>query len=129
VFNASSLVAVLLALILPHAMAANNAIVVGQAIDLSGPNGSIGRDYVAGITTYFDSVNVKGGINGRKIAYVVNDDRGVAAESARLVGGLIKDQQADYLLGAIGSDATRATLAAPGEAIRPDDDSAAGRDI
>lgn len=112
-FKPLCLVSLLFALILPPAMAANNAIVVGQAIDLSGPNGSIGRDYVAGITTYFDSVNVKGGINGRKIAYVVNDDRGVAADSARIVGALIKEQQADYLLGAIGSEATEATLAAP----------------
>jgi branched-chain amino acid transport system substrate-binding protein len=95
------------------AHAAGNPIVVGQAIDLSGPNGSIGRDYVAGITTYFDSINVKGGVNGRKIAYIVNDDHGVAATSASLVGGLIKEQQADYLIGAIGSDANRAILAAP----------------
>lgn len=97
----------------PHASAAGNAIVVGQAIDLSGPNGSIGREYVAGITTYFDSINVKGGINGKKIQYVAIDDRGVAADSAKIVGALIKDQRADYLLGAIGIDATQAILAAP----------------
>lgn len=97
----------------PRAQAAGLPIVVGQAIDLSGPNGSIGRDYVAGISTYFDSLNAKGGINGRKIAYVVNDDRGLPAESARIVSGLIKDGRADYLLGAIGADATQATLAAP----------------
>jgi branched-chain amino acid transport system substrate-binding protein len=97
----------------PRADAAGNTIIVGQAIDLSGPNGSIGRDYVAGITTYFDSVNVKGGINGKKIQYVATDDRGVAADSARIVSALIKDQHADYLLGAIGIDATQAILAAP----------------
>jgi branched-chain amino acid transport system substrate-binding protein len=97
----------------PPALAANNAIIVGQAIDLSGPNGSIGRDYVAGITTYFDSINVKGGINGRKIEYVVHDDRGLPADSARIVSTLIKEQHADYLLGAIGAEATQATLAAP----------------
>ncbi len=98
---------------LPHATAAGNALIVGQAIDLSGPNGSIGRDYVAGITTYFDSVNTKGGINGRKIQYVVSDDHGLPADSARMVGALIKEQHADYLLGAIGADATAAILAAP----------------
>ncbi|MES2316485.1 MAG: ABC transporter substrate-binding protein [Pseudomonadota bacterium] len=108
----STLLLILGCAALPPAMAAN-PIVVGQAIDLSGPNGSIGRDYVAGITTYFDSVNVKGGVNGRKISYVVKDDRGVAADSASIVSGLIKEQQADYLLGAIGSDATQATVAAP----------------
>ena len=102
-----------LSFISPHAHAAGTPIIVGQAIDLSGPNGSIGRDYVAGISTYFDSLNAKGGINGRKISYVVNDDRGQPAESARIVSGLIKEGRADYLLGAIGAEATQATLSAP----------------
>ena len=92
---------------------AGKALVVGQSIDLSGPNGSIGRDYVAGITTYFDSVNQKGGIDGRKIQYLVRDDHGVAAEAATNVSTLIKDDRADYLLGAIGNDATQAISAAP----------------
>jgi branched-chain amino acid transport system substrate-binding protein len=92
---------------------AGNNVIVAQSIDLSGPNGSIGRDYVAGITTYFDSINQKGGINGRKITYLVRDDRGVAAETAAHVTALIKEERADYLLGAIGNDATRAITAAP----------------
>ena len=92
---------------------AGKAIVVAQSIDLSGPNGSIGRDYVAGITTYFDSVNQKGGINGRKIQYLVRDDHGVSAEAAANVTALIKDDRADYLLGSFGNDATRAIAAAP----------------
>ncbi|WP_426107571.1 ABC transporter substrate-binding protein [Massilia sp. TSP1-1-2] len=92
---------------------AGKAVIVAQSIDLSGPNGSIGRDYVAGITTYFDSVNQKGGINGRKVQYLVRDDHGVAAEAAANVTALIKDDHADYLLGAIGNDATRAIAAAP----------------
>jgi branched-chain amino acid transport system substrate-binding protein len=97
----------------PEALAADKTIVVGQAIDLSGPNGSIGRDYVAGITTYFDSVNVKGGVNGRKIVYIVRDDGGDAAESARQVTGLIRQERSQYLLGAIGAEATRAIVSAP----------------
>jgi ABC-type branched-subunit amino acid transport system substrate-binding protein len=95
------------------ASAAESVITVGQAIDLSGPNGSIGRDYVAGITTYFDSINAKGGLNGKKIRYIVRDDRGSPADSAKLVDALILQDQPDYLLGAIGAEATRAILAAP----------------
>jgi branched-chain amino acid transport system substrate-binding protein len=100
--------------ILPFAVhAAERDIVVGQAIDLSGDNGSIGRDYVAGITTYFDSVNAKGGIRGRKIRYIARDDQGNPAESAKLVEGLIRQDGAVHLLGGIGADATKAVLAAP----------------
>lgn len=97
----------------PAQAAPNRPIVVAQSMDLSGPNGSIGRDYVAGITTYFDSVNQKGGVNGRKIAYIVRDDHGVTAEAAANVSGAIKNDQADYLLGAFGNEATQAIAAAP----------------
>ncbi len=91
-----------------QAQGSEKVIVVGQAIDLSGPNGSIGRDYVAGITTYFDSINVKGGINGKKVKYIARDDHGVPAESASLTTELINQDKADYLLGGIGSDSTLA---------------------
>ncbi|MFZ6657145.1 ABC transporter substrate-binding protein [Undibacterium sp. TJN19] len=95
------------------AHAQSNAIIIGQAIDLSGPNGSIGRDYVAGITTYFDSINVSGGIGGRRIKYLVRDDQGIPAQSAQAVTELIEKDKAEYLLGGIGAAVTDAVLAAP----------------
>ncbi len=98
---------------------AGKAVVVAQSIDLSGPNGSIGRDYVAGITTYFDSINQKGGVNGRKIAYVVRDDHGVSAEAAANISALIKEERAEYLLGSIGNESTQAIAAAPAFAQSP----------
>lgn len=93
--------------------AQDNIIVVGQAIDLSGINGNIGRDYVAGITTYFDSVNANGGIAGKRVKYIVKDDQGVPAQSAKLVTELLDKDKADYLLGGIGSEVTEAVLANP----------------
>lgn len=95
------------------ASAAGRNLVVVQSIDLSGPNGSIGRDYVAGITTYFDSVNQKGGIKGRKIQFVVKDDHGNALHSAANVDSLIKAHPVDYVIGAIGTEANHAILDAP----------------
>lgn len=91
--------------------AQGNTIVIGQAIDLSGPNGSIGRDYVAGITTYFDSVNVSGGIGGKRIKYLVRDDQGNPATSAQAVADLLEKDKADYLIGGIGAAVTDAVLA------------------
>jgi ABC-type branched-subunit amino acid transport system substrate-binding protein len=90
-----------------------NTIVVGQAIDLSSPNANIGRDYVAGIKTYFDALNAAGGINGRKIRYVVKDDQGVPATSAKMVTELIERDQADFLIGGVGDNVTQAVLNAP----------------
>ena len=105
--------AVLSALVLSLPAHAGKTLVVAQSMDLSGPNGSIGRDYVAGITTYFDSINQKGGVNGRKITYLVRDDHGTSAEAVSNVSALIKDDHPDYLLGTIGNDATRAVASAP----------------
>ena len=108
-----TVVLVSLAFLLNSAFAQDNAIVIGQAIDLSGPSGSIGRDYVAGITTYFDSLNVAGGLNGRRIKYLVRDDQGDAAASAKAVAELISKDKVDYLLGGIGLSVTNAVVASP----------------
>jgi ABC-type branched-subunit amino acid transport system substrate-binding protein len=90
------------------AKAAGDTIVVGQSIDLSGPNGAIGRDYVAGIKTYFDALNSSGGINGKKIYYVVRDDTGKPDLAVKSVEDLIERDQADYLIGGIGDEVTQA---------------------
>ncbi|GAC1319198.1 MAG: hypothetical protein NVSMB28_08760 [Collimonas sp.] len=92
------------------ANAASDAIVIGQAIDLSGPNADLGRDYVAGIKTYFDVLNAKGGINGRHIQYLVRDDRGQADLAVKAVNELITQAHAAYLFGGVGDDVTRAVL-------------------
>lgn len=100
-----------LALTLPLvAGASGNAIVVGQAIDLSGPDGSIGRDYVTGIKTFFDAINSSGGINGRRIQYIVRDDQGRAELAAGAATELIERDQVDFLFGGVGDSSTQAVL-------------------
>lgn len=93
--------------------AAGNVIVIGQAIDLSGPNAAIGRDYVAGIKTYFDALNASGGINGRRIQYIVRDDQGLPAVAVSAVTELIERDQVDFLFGGVGDNTTQAVLNAP----------------
>ena len=95
------------------AEAAPETIVVGQAIDLSGPNADLGRDYVAGIKTYFDVLNAKGGINGRRIQYLVRDDRGQSDLAVKAVAELVDQGHASYLFGGVGDDVTRAVLNSP----------------
>ncbi|WP_233212719.1 ABC transporter substrate-binding protein [Collimonas sp. PA-H2] len=97
-------------LFLPLLAHAADTIVVGQAIDLSGPNADLGRDYVAGIKTYFDVLNTKGGINGRRIQYLVRDDRGQADLAVKAVAELIEQAHVSYLFGGVGDDVTRAVL-------------------
>lgn len=90
-----------------------NTIVVGQAIDLSSPNANIGRDYVAGIKTYFDALNANGGVNGKRIRYVVKDDQGIPAVAVKMATELIERDQADFLLGGVGDNVAQAVLNAP----------------
>src|SRR4051794_5943566 len=93
--------------------AAGNTIVIGQAIDLSSANASIGRDYVAGIKTYFDALNSTGGINGRRVQYIVRDDQGQPELAAKAVAELIERDQADYLMGGVGDAVTQAVVDSP----------------
>lgn len=88
-------------------------IVVGQAIDLSSPNANIGRDYVAGIKTYFDALNAAGGVNGKRIRYVVRDDQGMPAVTSKMVTELIERDQVDFLFGGVGDAAAQAVLNTP----------------
>ncbi len=93
--------------------AAGNTIVIGQVIDLSSPNAEIGRDYVAGIKTYFDAANANGGINGKQVRYVVRDDQGLPDNAAKAVGELIERDQVDYLIGGVGDVVTQAIVNTP----------------
>jgi len=85
-------------------------IVIGQVADLSGPNQDQGRDYVAGATVYFDSVNASGGIRGRRIVHLVRDSGGRADTGTQLARKLLEEDQAEILFGFTG-DAAVAALA------------------
>lgn len=59
-------------------------IVIAQSVDISGPLGYIGQDYLTGAKVYFDHINATGGINGRKISHLVMDNSGSMEKSARI---------------------------------------------
>jgi branched-chain amino acid transport system substrate-binding protein len=98
---------------------------IGIAVDQSGINADMARDYLAGARTYFDHINAAGGINGRKITVIVKDDEGVPANTVRLSRELIEKDRADVLFGYMGDEnvtalskdpffkASRVTLFAP----------------
>lgn len=53
---------------------APSSITLGQSVVLSGPMAENGVYYTQGIKLYFDQVNAKGGIHGRKILIKTLDD-------------------------------------------------------
>ena len=52
----------------------NDAITLGQSTALSGPLGDLGQEVLKGSKAYFDALNARGGINGRKIVLIAKDD-------------------------------------------------------
>lgn len=90
--------------------AAGRDIVIGQSIDLSGPQGDIGKDYLAGAKVYFDYINANGGINGRRISHLAVDNQGSAERSQQITRDFLGRQRVDALFGYFGQDSVEGVL-------------------
>jgi branched-chain amino acid transport system substrate-binding protein len=70
--------------------APNNTIIeIGYFGDLTGPTFNFGQSAINGVLMAASEVNQSGGINGRKIDIVIEDDKGSPEEAARLTAKLI----------------------------------------
>lgn len=87
-----------------------SSILLGQTGVFSGPVAEPGLQYRAGAQAYFDMVNAKGGVHGRKIKLLSYDDKfdpKLAAENARK---LLVEDKVFTLFGLIGTGATAASM-------------------
>ena len=71
----------------------HSRIKIGYFGDLSGPTFNFGRSAYNGVLMAADEINNAGGINGRRIDVVFEDDRGSPEEAARLTAKLIDDDK------------------------------------
>jgi branched-chain amino acid transport system substrate-binding protein len=76
---------------------------VGVYVDLSGKTSSFGKSTKDGITLAFEEINAKGGVDGRKLVAVVEDDRGVPSEAKTVVTKLISTDKVQAVLGEVAS--------------------------
>src|SRR5215510_8607279 len=67
----------------------NRTIKIGYFGDLSGPTFNFGQSAINGVLMAASEINQNGGINGRKIDVVIEDDKGSPEEAARLTAKLI----------------------------------------
>lgn len=85
-------------------------IVLGQSAALSGPSKQLGTEMRDGALAYFDHINSKGGVNGRKIVLKSLDDGyepdRAAANTKELIGG----EQVFALFGYVGTATSNASL-------------------
>lgn len=78
-------------------------VVLGQSLGLSGPLAQMAPDIANGGKAYFDAVNAKGGVHGRKIRTVVVDDGYDPATSLKTVRQLIDDEHVFALYSLTGT--------------------------
>ncbi|HEY0140797.1 MAG TPA: ABC transporter substrate-binding protein [Thermoanaerobaculia bacterium] len=76
---------------------------------LTGDQASFGTATVNGVKLAAEEINAAGGINGRKIRLVIEDDQGRAEEAASVVTKLITSNQ---VYGLIGENSSNQSLAA-----------------
>ena len=83
----------------------NGAIVIGLQGPMTGEYAAEGLGYRNAVTMLVDQTNAAGGINGRKVQLVIEDDKGDAQESA-LVADRLVAQNVMAVIGAWNSGAT-----------------------
>jgi ABC-type branched-subunit amino acid transport system substrate-binding protein len=81
----------------------NDKIVLGQSVALSGPAAQLGIQMRNGLKAYFDEVNAKGGVNGRKIELVTLDDGYEPARTVPNTKELIEKRRVFALIGYVGT--------------------------
>ena len=78
-------------------------IILGQAAVFSGPAAQLGIQMRNGIKTYLDYVNAKGGVHGRKLELVTEDDRYEQSVAPSASKKLIEEHRVFALLGYVGT--------------------------
>ncbi len=87
-----------------------SSIVIGQTGVFSGPVAEPALQYRAGAQIYFDEVNAKGGIAGRKIRLVSYDDKFDPKLAAENTKRLLEEDKVFALFGYIGTGAIVASI-------------------
>ena len=78
-------------------------ILVGGSLDLTGPAAFMGQGVQRGVQLYFKKVNAEGGINGRNVTYIAEDDGYVVAKVVSNYKKLTMKDKVFCLLGSTGS--------------------------
>jgi len=81
---------------------------IGYFGDLSGQTFNFGRSAYNGVIMAADEINQAGGINGRKIDVVIEDDRGSPEEAARITAKLIDEDKVVAIIAGGTSGISRA---------------------
>jgi branched-chain amino acid transport system substrate-binding protein len=95
------------------------AIKVGIYGDLSGQTSSFGQSTKNGALMAIDEINAAGGINGRKVEYVMEDDQGQPQQASTVVTKLINQDKVVAIIGEVASSNSLAAAPKAQEAKVP----------
>ncbi len=87
----------------PETMKALPPIVIGVSNVQSGPSRFLGEKLLQGSRAYFDRINAAGGVNGRRISFIVKDDRYEPEPAVRNTNELIESDEVFFLFGYVGT--------------------------
>jgi ABC-type branched-subunit amino acid transport system substrate-binding protein len=85
-------------------------VVIGQSASLTGTAAEVGQQLRDGALAYFELVNRKGGINGRKIKLISLDDGGQSKRGEDNTNKLIGEDKVFLLFGYTGRNTSEAAL-------------------
>ncbi|CAN5587324.1 ABC transporter substrate-binding protein [soil metagenome] len=90
---------------------AGDTIKVGVYGDLTGQTSSFGQSTKKGIELAVEEINAAGGVNGKKIQLIIEDDQGRPEQAKTVVSKLINQDKVQAVLGEVAS--TNSLAAAP----------------
>lgn len=79
-------------------------ILIGSFVALSGPVAAIGTPLANGMRAYFTELNANGGINGRKIRIIIEDDGFVPSKTVSAVRKMVEKDKVFAIVGGLGSN-------------------------
>jgi len=98
---------------------ASGPILVGYYGDLSGRTSSFGQSTKNGVEMAADEINKAGGVNGRQVQIITEDDQGEPNKAATVVTKLINQDKVHALLGEVASSNSLAAAPKAQEAKVP----------
>jgi branched-chain amino acid transport system substrate-binding protein len=90
------------------AQKAEKPILIGLTFDATGQFGNAGQDEMRGALMALDEANEKGGVLGRKLAYIHADTETTPATGTRVAERMITRNEVAFLVGAIQSGVANA---------------------
>src|SRR5262245_17335575 len=95
----------------PSSTTSGDTIKVGVYGDLTGQTSSFGQSTKNGIELAVEEINAAGGVNGKKIELIVEDDQGRPEQAKTVVSKLVNQDKVQAVLGEVAS--TNSLAAAP----------------